>query len=199
VALVALGFFSARFVNSGSSPAPVPTEPDAPVIAAVRSVQPDPGGTVKISLDETRRRMISGRLDDPSIQRLLLAAARDDNNPGVRVESVDLLRAKSSSAEVRRTLTDVALHDPNPAVRMKALEGLKSYAADPEVRNALAQVVLRDEVPGARILAIDMLTAQRDDSIVGVLQNVVERENNEYVRLRCQKALQEMNASIGTF
>jgi hypothetical protein len=28
---------------------------------------------------------------------------------------------------------------------------------------------------------------------------VVQRENNSYVRLRCEKALQEMNASVGIF
>jgi hypothetical protein len=33
----------------------------------------------------------------------------------------------------------------------------------------------------------------------GVLQEVVQKENNSYVRLRCQRALEDMNASVGTF
>jgi hypothetical protein len=39
----------------------------------------------------------------------------------------------------------------------------------------------------------------RDDSMVGVLQNLVQTEDNNYVRLKCEKALKDMNASIGTF
>jgi len=35
--------------------------------------------------------------------------------------------------------------------------------------------------------------------MVGVLQSVVQREDNTYVRRRCEKALKDMNASIGTF
>jgi len=41
--------------------------------------------------------------------------------------------------------------------------------------------------------------AQRDDSMVGVLQGMVQGENNDYVRLKVEKALKDMNASIGTF
>jgi len=46
---------------------------------------------------------------------------------------------------------------------------------------------------------VDLLVAHRDDSTVGVLQNLVQREDNNYVRLKCEKALKEMNTSIGTF
>ena len=100
---------------------------------------------------------------------------------------------------VRAALLNAVANDQNPGVRLKALEGLKSFVSDAQVRKTLAQVLLKDENPGVRIHAIDMLTASRDGSTVGVLQNLVERENNSYVRLRCEKALQDMNASIGTF
>ncbi len=82
---------------------------------------------------------------------------------------------------------------------MKALEGLKSFAGDSEVRKILAQILQMDDNPGVRIQAIDMLTSHRDASMVGVLQNMVGREDNSYVRWRCEKALKEMNASVGTF
>ena len=35
--------------------------------------------------------------------------------------------------------------------------------------------------------------------MVGILQGVVQKEDNTYVRRRCVKALQDMNASVGTF
>ena len=199
VALLAIGYLSAQILN----PARKSVLPEAftgdPVIARIRSVQPDASGRVQIALDEVRKRVVSGRRDDDNIQQLLLAASRDENNPGLRVESVDILKDRVESAEVRAALLNSLAHDENAGVRLKALEGLKSLSADAEVRKVLAQVLLRDENPAVRIQAIDMLTASRDDSMVGVLQNLVGREDNGYVRWRCEKALKEMNASVGTF
>jgi hypothetical protein len=191
LALVAVGFFAARFVS-----APPSVSADA---VFVKSVQPDSFGRVQIGVDETRRRMISGRLDDEKIQRLLLAAVKDESNPGVRVESMEILKSRPISPEVRSALFGAVLHDPNPGVRLKALEGLKSFASDVQTRKVLSQVLLTDDNPGLRIQAIDLLVGQRDDSIVGVLQNLVSKEENNYVRMRCRNALQEMNASVGTF
>jgi hypothetical protein len=56
-----------------------------------------------------------------------------------------------------------------------------------------------DQNPGLRVQAIDLLVAQRDDGLVGILQNLLQKESNNYVRLRCRSALEEMNASLGTF
>ena len=198
VALLLAGYFSAQIVNRRPALDNAIAAAD-PMIARVRSVQPDASGRIQIALDEVRQRTVSGRLDDSRIQQLLLAAARDENNPGVRVESVGILKDHAASAEVRAALLNAVAHDTNPGVRLKALEGLKSFSADTAVRKALTQLLLTDDNPGIRIQAIDMLTASRDDSVVGVLQNIVGKEDNSYVRWRCEKALKEMNASVGTF
>jgi len=199
VALVALGFLAARFTASWPVAANLAGfSPDA-LVSSIRSVQPDSTGRVQIALDETHRRVISGRLDDQNIQRLLLTATREQDNPGVRVESVELLKDRGESPMVRSVLLDRVTHDPNPGVRLKALEGLKRFGADPEVRNTLAQVLLKDQNPGVRIQAIDLLIANQDHATVSVLQTLIGREDNTYVRMRCQKALRAMNASVGTF
>jgi hypothetical protein len=197
-ALVTMGFFAARITTPDADRGMAGAAPEA-IYATVRSVQPTAPGQVRIALDETRRRVIAGSLEDDRIQRLLLAAARDESNPGVRVESVDVLKNHPNSEGVRSALLYALVQDANPGVRLKALEGLKPFTAEPEVRKALAEVLLKDENPGVRIQVIDMLIEHRDGSMVGVLQNVVQRENNSYVRLRCEKALQEMNASVGIF
>jgi hypothetical protein len=193
VALLAMGFFAARFTGSFS---PVTSEG---IVSSIRSVQPDNTGRVQISLDETRRRVISGRLEDQNIRRLLLAAAREQDNPGVRVESVQLLKDQCSYAETRGVLLEAVLRDPNPGVRLKALEGLKSFSTDPEVRRSLAQVLLKDQNAGVRIQVIDLLIAHQDAATAGVLQTLIGKEDNNYVRMRCQNALRDMNASVGTF
>jgi hypothetical protein len=100
---------------------------------------------------------------------------------------------------VREALLNAVAHDSNPGVRLKALDGLKPLAANAGIRKVLAQVLLSDDNDAVRMQVVDLLVAHRDDSTVGVLQNLVQREDNNYVRLKCEKALKEMNASIGTF
>jgi hypothetical protein len=197
VALLAVGYFSAQLTIT--KPKIVAGDPAEPLVSRVRSVQPDASGRVQISLEEVRNRVVSGRMDDANIQRLLLAATRNESDPGVRVESMDILKDHAASADVRAALLNSAAHDANPGVRLSALEGLKRFAGDGDVRKTLAQILLKDDNPGVRIQAIDMLTSQRDASVVGVLQGMVGREDNSYVRWRCEKALKEMNASVGTF
>lgn len=210
VALVAIGFFAARYTGAGmgnfaitpsGGRAPVATSasfsPDD-VFSTVRSVQPDAGGRVQIAFDETRRRVISGNVSDPNIQRFLVAASSEEN-PAVRVESVGLLRSGVDSSEVRDALLNALAHDGNAEVRLKALEGLKALAGDPSVRKTLAQVLLADDNSAVRMQAIDLLVSRRDDSMVGVLQNLVQKDGNSAVRLKCEKALKDMNASLGTF
>jgi hypothetical protein len=198
IALVALGFFGARYTPEKFGGVKAGLSGD-PMFSSVRSVEPDASGKVQISVDDIRRHIVSGNLQDPHIQELLLSAAREESNPGVRVESIGVLKDSADSAEVRQTLLYVLTRDPNAGVRLKALEGLKRYAGDPLVRRTLAVVLQKDDNPGVRVQAIDLLTAHRDDSIVGVLQDVVQREDNNYVRARCSRLLEEMKASVGTY
>jgi HEAT repeat protein len=197
--MLSLVFFAGRYSHnlSGVTPASV-LSPSDQVFSSVRSVQPDSTGGVQISFDETRRKVVSGRMDDQSIQQLLLSAVRQDN-PAVRVESVELLKNRADSGEVRAALLNAVAHDPNAGVRLKAVEGLKPLAVEPDVRKVLAQVLLADENSAVRMQVVDLLVARPDDSIVGVLQNLMQKEDNSYVRLKSEKALKEMNASVGTF
>jgi hypothetical protein len=198
-ALIAIGFFAARLVPAGLGVSSASLAPSEGVFVNVRSAQPDSSGRVRIAYDETTRREVFGPIDKPEIQKLLLVAAQEEDDPGVRVESVGLLKERAGSDEVRDALMNALLHDSNPGVRLKALEGLKPLAAKPPVRLALSQALQFDDNDAVRMQAVDLLTARRDEAMVGVLQNLVQKEDNSYVRLKCEKALKEMNASIGTF
>jgi hypothetical protein len=196
LAMLAIGFFGARLTATRGTPA---TGGDD-VFTTVRSVQSDPAGRVQIAYDETRRNMVRGRVDDPDIQRLMLAGAHEDN-AAVRVEAMDLLRTRagSGSTAVRDALLNAVATDSNPAVRLKALDGLKPLAGDAEVRKALSRVLLSDDNAAVRMQVVDILVAHRDDDMVGLLQGMVQRESNDTVRLKLEKALKDMNASVGTF
>jgi hypothetical protein len=203
-ALVALGFMAAKITPAnfallrGSGTVNTASMTPDDVFSTVRSVQPDAAGRVQISFDETHRRAVEGRMDDPAIQRLLLAASHEEN-PAVRVESVDILKSSAGTSQVRDALLNALATDPIASVRLKALEGLKPISTDPEVRKTLSQVLLTDDNAAVRMQVVDLLVAHRDDSMVGMLQNLMQHEDNGYVRLKCEKALKEMNASIGTF
>ncbi|WP_321476549.1 HEAT repeat domain-containing protein [uncultured Paludibaculum sp.] len=201
VAMLAIGFFAARLVPSDSpSVTHMGLSNDtAPMVSRVRYVDPDDSGRVRVMFDETHQREVSGEVTDANIRRLLLAAAVDPGDPGLRVESIDILKRQCSDDEVRRALLNALKGDPNAGVRLKALEGLKTYAQDPETRKVLAQVLLSDDNPGVRTQAIDLLVQNKEPEVAGVLQELLRREDNSYVRSRSQKALTEMRASVGTF
>jgi hypothetical protein len=200
LALLAIGFFGARmtpgsFLGAGHTDAGIVD----PGTSRVRYVSPVGSGRVQIVVDETTQRVLSGTVDDQSIQRLLLTAAKDPSDAGLRVESVNLLKSQPQSAEVRRALLYAVQHDSNAGVRLKALDGLKDFADDPETRQTLTQVLLKDDCPGVRTQVIDLLIQHHADSMVGVLQEVMGKEQNGYIRMRCQRALHDMNASAETY
>jgi hypothetical protein len=199
LALIAIGFLAAR-TPLGSGIGFQAAGMVDPSNARVRYVEAGAGGKVQLVVDETRQRVISGELTDLRIQALLLAAAKDPSDPGLRVETVDILKNRAESDDVRNALVAALQHDTNAGVRMKALEGLKQYASQPEVRKALSQVLLTDNNPGLRTQAIDLLTQNSNEQhVIGVLQESMHREENGYIRLRCEKALRQMKASVDTY
>lgn len=204
--LVALGFGVARMIPQGSF-GPMEMGMVEPA-SRVRYVEPASDGKVQIVLDETRQRIVSGGVNDQKIRVLLLSAAKDPSDPGLRAETVDILNASAQSSEVRDALTFALLHDQNAGVRLKAMEGLKPFAQHTEVRAAMTQVLLTDTNPGLRTQAIDLLTkglnqdspsVSYDRQVIGAMQELMQRENNAYVRQRCKAALEAVKASTETY
>jgi len=210
LALLSIGFFGARmFPNLGLGVTGMSlVDPGA---QRVRSVESGPNGGVQIVLDETRQRVVSGGLDDQNIRVLLLSAAKDPSDPGLRYETVGILNDRAQATEVRDTLIYALEHDENAGVRLKAMDGLKPFVRQAEVRKALAGVLLSDGNPGMRTQAIDLLTQGVGDStgnttsngldrdIIGTLQELMNHENNAYVRQRGERVLQLVNASRDTY
>ncbi len=196
--LLAIGFAAARFVPAGSNSVGLMGLADMSA-AHVRDVETGADGRVRIVLDETSQRVISGGMEDQQIRAMLLAAARDSTDPGVRAATVELLTAEAAAGDVRDVLIDRLRHDQNAGVRLKALEGLKQFSKDTAVRKAFAQVLLSDGNPGVRKQAIDLLTQGAgpavDQDLVGPFQELMMKEDNPYVRERCQSVLASWNAS----
>lgn len=168
-------------------------------INRVRDVRTDADGSIRVMVDETRQRTFSGNVGDNRIRGLLLEAARDPNDAGLRQQSLSLLNTGTQSTEVRDALLYALRHDQNAGIRLNALQGLKGFVTEPEVRGVLSQALLSDPNPGVRMQAIDMLTDgssnNMDRQTVGTLQELMLREDNIYLRQRSQKILEALNAS----
>jgi hypothetical protein len=199
VAMLVLGFAAARMMPDSVLGSWHMAGVIDPGTSRVRYVEPTASGKVQITVDETRQRVLSGNLGDQDIQRLLLLAAKDPADEGLRVESVDLLRNRPQSAEVRSALLYALQHDPNAGVRLKALDGLKDFADDPETSKTLTQVLLTDDNPGVRTQVIDLLIPHHSGAMVSVLQELMMKEDNDYIRMRCQKVLQDLRASVESY
>lgn len=203
--LVLGGFIAGRWVDQHGFPSGVSgifgSEASLldPSTAHIRDIQPSNDNRVRIVFDQVHEREISGGMDDQRVRRLLIAASKDPGDPGIRVDSVEILNSQNGS-DVRDALIYAAQHDPNAGVRLKALEGLGRFAEDPAVRESLAFVLQHDDNSAVRSQAIDVLApraggAALSPQLADTLQEIVRSEpDDDYVRMRCMQLLVEMNA-----
>lgn len=192
LALIAVGFFGTRLWDATS-------RISEPSVLRVRNLTPGSEGRVQLVLEEVRQKTMTGRLDDDRIRQMLLTAAADPSDPGLRARTLDVLKDQGEETTVRRALLAALRQDTNSGVRLKALEGLKPFARDPETRKVLSQVLLTDDNPGVRTQAIDLLVENMQTEVIGTLQELIIRESNPYIRQKSLKALRDANASVETF
>ncbi len=182
-----------------SKGAPTVTAPaDTPVeasISGITSIEKDPASnTIKVHYDRVLPESVSGPVSDPKLQDLLLYAAKSNENPGVRLNSVDALSAKSEDPRVRETLTYALRYDSNPGVRLHALEGLGPYVKeDIRVRNAVLEALLNDSNLGVRSGALHSLEPVKADSSVRMaLQQLAKEDPSDYIRAESKHVLASM-------
>jgi anti-sigma factor RsiW len=181
---------------SGKVPAGVPpmqvTAPAEASIGGITSIQRDPNSNqVKVSYDKVMPESVQGAVTDPKIQDLLLYAAKSNENSGVRLNSVDVLKGKSDDPRVRETLTYSLRYDSNPGVRLQALEGLGPLVKDDiRVRNAVLEALLNDSNLGVRSGALHSLEPVKADSSVRMaLQQLAKEDPSDYIRHESQQLL----------
>jgi hypothetical protein len=160
------------------------TAPQAP-IAGIRSIIQQPNSNqVEITYETLVPQTLEGSLQDQRIQQLLLFAARNNTNSGVRMDSVDLLTQKSEDLRIREALKAALLYDSNPGVRLRALEALGPFVKqDLSVRDSVLQALESDNNPGVRAMAIHLLQPVRvDSSVRGVLQRLSREDQSPFIR-----------------
>ncbi len=164
-------------------------------VGAIQSVSQQPGSNqVTVKYDAVSSQVRTGPLSDPNIQQLLLYAARNNYNPGVRMDSVGLLTQQPNDTHVREALMYALRYDSNTGVRLKALDGLGPYVKDDvRVRDALLETLMSDANPGIRIEALRLLEPVRADSSVRiVLQRLAAKDENRYIRSQSRTLLSQL-------
>jgi hypothetical protein len=164
-------------------------------ITGIRSITPEPGtNRVNIKYDTTNTRETAGSLNDARIQQLLLFAAQNNTNSGVRVDSVDLLKQRLNDSRVREALLYALRYDNNPGVRLKALEGLGSYVKDDvRVRDAVLETLSNDANPGLRTEALRVLEPVRADaSVRATLERLAAQASNTFIRDQSRAQLAQL-------
>jgi len=164
-------------------------------IASINSVTPVAGtDQVTIKYNTVMPQEAQGSLNDQRIQQLLLYAARNNYNSGVRMDSVGLLTQKPTDTNFREALIYALQYDSNPGVRFKALDGLGPYVRDDtRVRDALLQALVNDTNPGVRTEALRMLEpVKADGSVRGVLMTLAAKDSSQYIRSQARTLLAQL-------
>jgi hypothetical protein len=179
-------FLANRQPNGIATVEPTPNAtPAEATITGIRSVTQEPGSNqVNIKYDTISTQEAQGSLNDQRIQQLLLFAARNNYNSGVRMDSVDLLTQAPNDTHVREALIYALQNDTNPGVRLKALDGLSGFVRqDALVRDAVLRALMLDANSGVRMQALRMVEPMKADSNVrAVLKRLADTDQNASIR-----------------
>jgi hypothetical protein len=172
--------------------APSPAEAS---ITGIQSITQQPGtNQIDIKYDTVSTLETQGSLNDQRIQQLLLFAARNNYNSGVRMDSVDLLTQKPDVSQVRDALIYALRYDTNPGVRLKALDGLGSFVKDDvRVRDVVLEALVNDANPGVRTEALRLIEpVKADGSVRGVLMTLAAKDQSQYIKSQARTMLAQL-------
>ena len=164
-------------------------------IAGISSISQEPGtNQISIKYNTVSTQEAQGSLNDQRIQQLLLFAARNNYNSGVRMDSVDLLTQTPNDKHVREALIYALRYDSNPGVRLKALDALGPYVKDDvRVRDAMLEALVNDSNPGVRTQCMHALEGVRADSSVrAVFQKLADSDQSQYIRSQARTVLAQL-------
>jgi HEAT repeat protein/putative zinc finger protein len=175
-----------------TSATPAPAESS---ITGIQSITQQPGtNQIDIKYNTVSTLETQGSMNDQRIQQLLLFAARNNYNSGVRMDSVDLLIQKPDVSQVRDALIYALQYDTNPGVRLKALNGLAGFVKDDvRVRDAVLEALVSDSNPGVRTEALRSIEpVKADGSVRGVLMTLAAKDQSQYIKSQARTMLAQL-------
>jgi len=159
-------------------------------------------GEVEFTFDASRPVRLKGKVSDPQIQGVLTYAMLNEQNPGSRLNSINVMDTKQASKydqDVKNALITVVMTDNNPGVRREALKLMKKFPYDENIKQALLYVITNDSVSGLRIEALNSIIEaankgyKLDSEEINLFKNKIQQDENPYIKLRTKSILQEYN------
>jgi hypothetical protein len=189
-------FYGSHPTNIAETQNPnIPAVPTEASITGISSIVQQPGtNQISIKYNTLSTQEAQGSLNDDKIQQLLLYAARNNYNTGVRVDSVDLLSKSTGDMQVREALTYTLQNDTNPGVRLKSLDALGNYVKnDTNVRDAVLRALVNDTNSGVRIEALRLIEpVKADGSVRGVLMALASKDQSTYIKSQARTLLAQL-------
>jgi hypothetical protein len=149
-------------------------------------------GDVRITVNAERQMTLEGSLDDPRIRKVLIDAVTGYDNPGIRHDSMEVLRRHANNPNVRTALLYAFQNDPNPGVRLDALQTVQGMDWSPEVQQALLNSMGHERNQGVRVAAIDVLADHADLAALPALHKMAAEDTNRYVRMKSMDAIRKL-------
>ena len=156
---------------------------------------------VELQLRAQQPVRVQGTVNNENVKGVLLNILRNNDrfDPDVRLDAVDLLRARNNDPEVRSALCHAVHTDHNAAVRLKALEALNGAEPQDIIRQTLLDALVDDQNPGVRVEAINALRDMAakgqvvsDDHMLAVLRERTQKDPSTYIRLQSAAAIRDL-------
>jgi hypothetical protein len=170
-------------------------------IGNIRFIEKNPeNGTVEFTFDAIKPVHIKGKINDPEVQNVLMYSMLNEDNPGTRLNTINLISASSQPQpdnEIKNALLSVVKFDNNQGVRWEAIKLLKKFGFDKEIKNTLLYILQNDSSSGMRIEAMNRLvqankkgsTFNQDD--LSVFRQKLQQDDNNYIRYQAKTVLKE--------
>lgn len=156
---------------------------------------------VELQLKSQQPFKVQGTVNNEDVKSLLINVLHNNDrfDPDVRLDAVDLLRARNNDPEVRSALCHAVHTDNNAAVRLKALEALNGAEPQDLIRQTLLDALVDDKNPGVRVEAINALRGMAakgqvvpDDHMLAVLRERMHKDPNTYIRIQSAAAIRDL-------
>jgi hypothetical protein len=157
-------------------------------------------GTVEFTFDAVKPVHIKGKINDPQVQNILLYSMLNEDNPGTRLNTINLINASSRPRpdnEIKNALLSVVKFDNNQGVRWEALKLLSKFKFDYDIKKTLLYVLQNDSSSGMRIEAMNRLVQANktgslfDKEDLSVFEKKIQKDNNNYIRYQAKTVLKE--------
>jgi anti-sigma factor RsiW len=202
---------SPRPVVTASIAAPKFTEQQMRSAASANVAWVTPSGSqtpnVQVQFMSQEPMNIVGPPDDADVLRALTFVLGNDQRfePGVRMDSLEVLHTRCADSEVLRAVCTAARLDRNPRVRIKALDTLQEVDQNPMVRETVIEALQNDENAAVRAEAIHLLinvlraeatSGAVDPKIVSVLRERLRNDPDNYIRMQSAAVLRQLNTGM---